>query len=76
MRNSSDKGSELIVQAGARRRRRWPWSAKEINRQGDDNTDNLVVLICSLGLISVVGIAFAVYYWGWPHVALSTPGSK
>ena len=74
MRDSTDKEAEVNAQLSTRRRRRWLWSDKELNRQGDDNTDNFVVLLSSLGLLAFVGIAFAVYYWGWPYAALTKAG--
>lgn len=65
-------------QRDANRTRRWKffslWSSDERNRQGDDNTDNFVVLVWSLSLLAFIALGFATYYWLWPHAALIAPG--
>jgi hypothetical protein len=44
-----------------RLKRRARWSEKDKVRQGSGPLDNLVVLLCSLILLAVVGVALFLY---------------
>lgn len=60
-----------------RRRGSWlwsPWSETERVRQGDDNTDNLVVLTVSLAALVAIGVSLLIYFVMMPDLNVTVPG--